>query len=200
MGFVPFQNPELTILISLDEPWPKTYGGTVAAPAFREIAEQVLPMLNVPPVPGADQPLPKDVAFGPGRNRIGGRFGGKPLPTRVSVKLNPVTMNAVAELAREIRQAEPQPSMAPAVATTQDKSPESGPAVMPDLSGMSMRHVVDLMSEFDVNFKFSGSRAGRLAAAFPGEQTGSRTGLSGPVRASGNDLGRTDHGLAGRHP
>ena len=51
LGFVPYDNPKLTILVALDEPWPKIYGGHVAGPAFKEIAEQVLPMLNVTPSP-----------------------------------------------------------------------------------------------------------------------------------------------------
>lgn len=48
VGFVPLQNPKLTILVVVDEPKTSTYGGVVAAPAFRAIAEQSLRYLNVP--------------------------------------------------------------------------------------------------------------------------------------------------------
>ncbi len=51
MGFMPYDNPELAILVVLDEPWPKFYGGIVAAPVFKEIGEKVLPLLNVAPRP-----------------------------------------------------------------------------------------------------------------------------------------------------
>jgi cell division protein FtsI (penicillin-binding protein 3) len=49
MGFVPADNPKLAILVSIDEPRGITYGGVVAAPAFREIASQALYHLRVFP-------------------------------------------------------------------------------------------------------------------------------------------------------
>ncbi len=48
VGFVPVQNPKMTILVLVDEPKTSPYGGVVAAPAFRAIAEQSLRYLNVP--------------------------------------------------------------------------------------------------------------------------------------------------------
>jgi cell division protein FtsI (penicillin-binding protein 3) len=48
-GYVPADQPRLTILVVVDEPWPEHYGGTVAAPAFREIAEATLRYLGVSP-------------------------------------------------------------------------------------------------------------------------------------------------------
>ena len=49
IGFAPADNPELAILVVIDEPKKKYYGGTVAAPVFKEIAQQSLSYLNVPP-------------------------------------------------------------------------------------------------------------------------------------------------------
>lgn len=50
IGFAPADNPEIVIAIVLDEPQViRRDGGQVAAPVFREIAEQVLPELNVIP-------------------------------------------------------------------------------------------------------------------------------------------------------
>ena len=46
-GFAPINNPAVTILVSLDSPVGLHEGGMVAAPAFRRIAEQVLPYLDV---------------------------------------------------------------------------------------------------------------------------------------------------------
>ncbi|HUP60176.1 MAG TPA: penicillin-binding transpeptidase domain-containing protein [Thermoanaerobaculia bacterium] len=48
-GYVPADRPRLAILVVIDEPKPEHYGGTVAAPAFREIAEASLRYLRVPP-------------------------------------------------------------------------------------------------------------------------------------------------------
>jgi len=49
VGFVPIDNPRLTILVVIDEPKTSPYGGVVAAPAFRAIAQQSLCYLRVPP-------------------------------------------------------------------------------------------------------------------------------------------------------
>jgi len=49
VGFVPAENPRLVILVMIDEPKEKTYGGLVAAPVFARIAGQALTQLQVPP-------------------------------------------------------------------------------------------------------------------------------------------------------
>jgi cell division protein FtsI (penicillin-binding protein 3) len=47
VGFVPVQEPRLAIVVVIDEPQGEGWGGVVAAPVFRRIAEQVLPYLGV---------------------------------------------------------------------------------------------------------------------------------------------------------
>lgn len=49
VGFAPVENPSIVIVVVVDEPGGSIYGGEVAAPVFREIAENVLPYLNVTP-------------------------------------------------------------------------------------------------------------------------------------------------------
>ena len=48
VGFVPSDNPRLAIIVVVDEPEEEIYGGTVAAPVFRAIAEHSLVYLNIP--------------------------------------------------------------------------------------------------------------------------------------------------------
>jgi cell division protein FtsI (penicillin-binding protein 3) len=48
-GYVPADRPRLAILVLIDEPKGEEYGGTVAAPVFKEIAESTLRYLGVPP-------------------------------------------------------------------------------------------------------------------------------------------------------
>jgi cell division protein FtsI (penicillin-binding protein 3) len=48
VGFAPINNPALTILVQLDSPVGPHEGGSVAAPVFERIAEQVLAYRNVP--------------------------------------------------------------------------------------------------------------------------------------------------------
>jgi len=46
-GIAPIDNPQLVIVVMVDEPKKSIYGGQVAAPVFRHIAEAVLPYLGV---------------------------------------------------------------------------------------------------------------------------------------------------------
>ena len=49
VGFTPAANPEIAVLVIIDEPKENYYGGIVAAPVFKQIAQQTLNYLNVPP-------------------------------------------------------------------------------------------------------------------------------------------------------
>ncbi len=48
VGFVPVENPELAILVIIDEPQGIYWGGSVAAPVFREIGKKALRYLKAP--------------------------------------------------------------------------------------------------------------------------------------------------------
>jgi cell division protein FtsI (penicillin-binding protein 3) len=48
IGFAPAQHPQLLAAVIVDQPQGEIYGGSVAAPAFGEIAEFALPYLGVP--------------------------------------------------------------------------------------------------------------------------------------------------------
>lgn len=68
VGFVPADRPELVILVLLDSPRKATYGGTVAAPAFRQIAEFGLSRRGVRPYAA---PVPDPVPVpAPARHRV----------------------------------------------------------------------------------------------------------------------------------
>jgi cell division protein FtsI (penicillin-binding protein 3) len=61
-GYVPADQPRLVMLVVIDEPRGEYYGGAVAAPVFREVAEATLRYMGVPPsIPsrtiGVGQPL-----------------------------------------------------------------------------------------------------------------------------------------------
>jgi cell division protein FtsI/penicillin-binding protein 2 len=48
IGFAPAQDPRLLVAVTVDQPQGEIYGGSVAAPAFGEIAAFALPYLGVP--------------------------------------------------------------------------------------------------------------------------------------------------------
>ena len=49
VGFVPAEKPAFVLLITFDEPHGSIYGGTVAGPVWRRIAERTLKYLNIAP-------------------------------------------------------------------------------------------------------------------------------------------------------
>jgi cell division protein FtsI (penicillin-binding protein 3) len=49
VGFVPAESPKLVILVMVDSPSGVAWGGSVAAPVFKAVAEQGLAYLQVPP-------------------------------------------------------------------------------------------------------------------------------------------------------
>lgn len=49
IGFFPANNPQISILVTADDPSKKHYGGTVCGPAFKKIAEHTIKYLKIPP-------------------------------------------------------------------------------------------------------------------------------------------------------
>jgi len=54
VGFAPAEDPAVAILVVIDEPRGIYYGGSVAGPAFRNIAQESLSYLNIPPKKNSD--------------------------------------------------------------------------------------------------------------------------------------------------
>jgi membrane peptidoglycan carboxypeptidase len=71
IGFAPAQEPRVAIAVMVDEPQGGHLGGAVAAPVFKEIAEQALRYLHVPP---QAQPVAAKV---PERGKAEARSDGK---------------------------------------------------------------------------------------------------------------------------
>jgi cell division protein FtsI/penicillin-binding protein 2 len=68
IGFFPADQPEVCISVVLDEPKQGYYGGQVAAPIFKQIAERVANYLNIRPDRNdAEPPAERTVASGPER-------------------------------------------------------------------------------------------------------------------------------------
>jgi cell division protein FtsI/penicillin-binding protein 2 len=64
VGFFPADNPELCISVVMDEPKHEGgyYGGEIAAPVFKQIAEAAANYLNIRPEDGEAVPVPSTVA------------------------------------------------------------------------------------------------------------------------------------------
>jgi cell division protein FtsI/penicillin-binding protein 2 len=62
IGFFPADNPEVCISVMMDEPKQGYYGGQIAAPVFKSIAERVANYLNIRPEDGEVLPAPGNLA------------------------------------------------------------------------------------------------------------------------------------------
>ncbi|MDR1110239.1 MAG: transpeptidase family protein [Deltaproteobacteria bacterium] len=157
VGVAPYDNPELCVLVILDEPWPAYYGGEVAAPVFREIMGQALPLLDVPahdndapPAwPSLDDQDPSIpgllTAARPYQLRVAlpkGDQGDGPIPSYGGP--------AGGELVFD----RPEPLVAQGVAPVDQGD---GPGLMPDLAGLSKREVFELLAPYGLQVEYHGS-------------------------------------------
>ena len=62
VGFYPAEDPQVAMIVVLDEPRTSIYGGQVAAPIFKRIAERWIATFDppTPPTPAPDPPRPLD--------------------------------------------------------------------------------------------------------------------------------------------
>jgi cell division protein FtsI (penicillin-binding protein 3) len=138
-GFAPINNPAVTILVSIDSPqgWPHD-GGSVAAPVFKRIAEQVLPYLNV----AQDVPLSPKMMLANYRGNAGAKNNSAEAPD----DLAPVDFQDTAN--PEVKAPEAAAKTEKAVSAA--KAPEvtvvldqSGAITVPDFRGKTMREVTE---------------------------------------------------------
>lgn len=116
LGFLPLEDPELLILVVIDEPKGAVYGGVVAAPAFNRIAVKTAYYLGIPPTDPARRAVAE--AEPPGSRK---RETDRGRQTPVAFRGRDTAL------------------------------------LMPDLTGLSMGRVVDLMGRFSVNLRMEGS-------------------------------------------
>jgi len=62
VGFVPAENPELSIIVVIDEPAGDIFGGTVAAPVFADLAQYGLRLFRIAPPLVEQAPAPDTAA------------------------------------------------------------------------------------------------------------------------------------------
>ncbi len=159
VGFAPVNNPAVVIIIVIDEPGGSYHGGDVAAPVFRQIAEQILPGMGV--IPDTEFKNAELVARA------------IPMPREIS-KLR------AAEKRRdeETRQEESRASTMPRVTPRDNRGGEivyalasSNAIVMPDLRGRSVRDVARACAQLGMQVEAHGD-GGRVVgqAPQPGEE------------------------------
>ncbi|HEX4993997.1 MAG TPA: penicillin-binding transpeptidase domain-containing protein [Methylomirabilota bacterium] len=84
VGFVPADDPRLTMIVLLDEPKNEKWGSEAAAPMFAAIGREALRYLNVPPRDSSPVPIVRGeiVAAASAGPRAGGRRAGRDAASR----------------------------------------------------------------------------------------------------------------------
>ena len=142
VGFAPVNNPAVVIIVVIDEPRGAYHGGDVAAPVFREIAEQILPDLSVTPdveIKTAPQLIAEDRKTSPQEIQ----------DEEQRVATLPTIAKNFSGSSREV-------IFAPAT--------KRG-ALMPDVRGQSVRDVMRMCSQLGLNLEAKG--AGRAIRQYP---------------------------------
>jgi cell division protein FtsI (penicillin-binding protein 3) len=155
IGFVPAGDPRLAISVIIDEPRGIPYGGRVAAPAFRKIAEKSLTYLGIPPLPTAPGLRPPVYEAkgryevrrgGPGRGKAEGRVRTPSLASRQGE-----SRPAVKTVALEPR--------------------------MPDFEGLSMRGALHLAESHNLEIRVEGSGFAVSQSPKPGARLKAETAV-----------------------
>jgi len=128
IGLTPAEKPALAIVVIIDEPKGAIYGGVVAAPIFREIAAQSLRFLGYYPQ-GDNTPVLAGL-----------------LPTP-----------AAAQPAPEAKAPAPKAVAPKKPLQLQSPTPKKPLEVMPNLSGLTIRQVLNLLHRSGLRCRFEGS-------------------------------------------
>lgn len=183
VGFVPAERADVAILVMVDEPKGASYGGVVAAPAWRKIAvaalaaREVFPedeaarevfLAGYRPPPPAPEGAPDPTAAGPENANENGALpqgaasaeGAGPASGR-GVVLDPM-LSAEARLVLGLEPA----GLPPAVAAVGGEEEEvSGARRMPNFAGLELREVLDRSADVHCDPVLEGS--GRVVAQSP---------------------------------
>jgi penicillin-binding protein 2 len=152
VGFAPVKNPAVVIIVVIDEPQGAYHGGDVAAPVFREIAEQILPDLSVSP----------DTQIKPGPEAIAQSFSPAPQKLRdeqTQTAAREATMPQVAARSFSGQTKE----VVFAVATKRA-------ALMPDLRGQSVRDVARTCQQLGLRLEARGEGHAMRQTPEPGAE------------------------------
>lgn len=159
VGFAPAENPAVVIIVVIDEPAGAYHGGDVAAPVFREIAQQILPDLSVMP----------DTEIKTEENPIASALRDAEAAERVRAEMERISQERAATRPQVAVSAEGTDKVIYAAATTRG-------VLMPDLQGLSVRDAARICAQLGLQMEARGEgRALRQTPAAGSEVEAGRT-------------------------
>ncbi len=148
VGFAPVREPAVTILVVIDSPVGAIYGGEVAAPVFRSIAEQTLGYLSVPHDNPSQWPqVARSAPAGSPRQQRGDQVGYLPSEPELSGAATSPVRTVSFSFARP-------PVTEPGTTVVLD----DGPLVtVPDLTGLALRRAAEICQQLGLELNLRGS-------------------------------------------
>ena len=133
VGFAPLDDPRIVVVVVVDEPQGKHYGGTVAGPVFKEVASRSLRYLGVPPL--EEPPALADEAG------EASEAGGE------------------SPMAEPVAELETSSAEGTRLALSVDDLTDDldGITAMPDLGGLTLREALARLGDQQVSFQLEGS-------------------------------------------
>jgi cell division protein FtsI (penicillin-binding protein 3) len=172
VGFVPADAPEIVILVMIDEPKGAYYGGTVAAPAFRQIALAALASREVFPDDAATReaflasyrPIVPEAAPVAEAAEGEGEIEGQTIESKQENVGIELALSAEAQALLDEKRAEPkdEPQLV-AVAAKADRGSDRGR--MPNFAGLKLDEVLNRSAEVECDPLLTGS--GRVISQSP---------------------------------
>ncbi len=156
VGIVPADNPRLVIAVMIDEPQGIHYGGVVAAPAFKAIAESALRYLGVAP---SSRAMAQDKPDKQHKRPI------RSAPEPAVAEAGPGLDEPAAVLASE------ETDVDDSAVAEDDETPTAqggGPVAFPDFTGMSMGEAIRAARKAGVELVPSGSGVATSQSPKPG--------------------------------
>ncbi len=157
-GFAPINNPAVTILVSIDSPagYPHD-GATVAAPAFKNIAEQVLAYLNVP----------RDVPVNP--QLIQAKYQKRSESDDASLDdLSSIDLSIQPDPSEQAATAEAEKTASAKAPEVMVAADEGGDIEVPDFAGKTMRQVTEDCLRLGLNPVLVGTQVALQQSPAPG--------------------------------
>jgi cell division protein FtsI (penicillin-binding protein 3) len=152
VGFAPVSNPAVVIIVVIDEPLGAYHGGDVAAPVFREIAEQILPDLSITP----------DVELKAGTQLIAESSHPSPQSVKAAQLQNEERQATLPRIAAKSFSGQTS-EVVFAVATKRA-------ALMPDLRGQSVRDVARMCAQLGLRLEAAGEGRALRQSPEPGAE------------------------------
>ncbi len=168
VGFAPANDPELVCLIMLDEPQTANkYGGTIAAPVCGEIIADSLEYMGINKQYAEDEESEKEITVPELRNSSLESAKAKALAAGFDYKIRGGGKTVVDQLPAPFEVI----SEGSVIILYTEERKEDDLAIVPDLTGYSVKDAKYLLNMAGLNFKISGAGHSEAGNAYAVEQT-----------------------------